>query len=1006
MPGTTLGAAVKTETYYIASCNATGSKSASCNLPGVSSPGNFCWGGDGNAALNTPSWPVLAASAGSYAEVGNTYASSSCSDSSTQSDIAVAGLEVMTTSGTPQLSNLAGAAAQSATTSYTYSYSTNSIASGQPAATALMVSCGFYECTSIAWPSGCTQQFLQSGGDNFETVALALCNQTGQNTYNVIATLSNSGAVAVSSAVYSGGLWGTGLYSPPATPSVNSLPLSPAQMDAGQSLTLTAHISSGGTAPYTYNYLFTNTITNAIVFSQQYTNQSTTNAFVWTAPSAYVGNTIEVNVLVTDSHPTTVNSPYTGVITINPKLSAVTLTPSNTAIDMGQSVTFAASWSGGSQPYSASLYSSSTPSCNQGSTLLQQRIGITSTSATFSPLYPVYDTYYCAFVADNTPEEAPVIGTIASGMYTPLGASISPSGTYAYVLNYGNGSGNIVIIDTETNAVTASVSNAIGAPTRIAFSPSGTYAYASYAASNSISIIDTATNTVVNTISNGFSYPYGIAFSPSGAYAYVANFESNNVVIIDTATNTVVGSIAGGMDRPIGAAFSPSGTYVYVINYASGNALIVNTATNSVIGAVSGAFSSPAGIAFSPSGAYAYVTNQQTDNLSVIYAAANSAQGSVSSADMARPTGIAFSPSGAYAYIVNQLSNSITIINTSMGTANSADSYVAINPAPAVFLSETPSSGNVYAYGTIAYTATVTGGTEPFSYSFRIYNSVTNTLVNSTIYSGLSASGNTFAFTPNANLIGDTLNANVLVVDATGATANSAPAGELAIVAAPSSRGAGKPSAQTVVLGDNLVGSETSNAAVIYAYVVGSGAANASEFSQSQLPAAVTVPQSDYLNFSFACSFTSPAGVFVYEGDVYGIGSGHACGENYTVYGSATYEVIYGKASQTTSNSIVAPPSAQSSNKTATVNSTAANSTARRTTSSNASATSNALPVNSTRKINTTASNITSNTANAISPPTVPQAASPAWESYLLVAGAAAIILVLLYAVYMRTRKR
>ncbi|MGC9157329.1 MAG: YncE family protein, partial [Candidatus Micrarchaeia archaeon] len=69
-------------------------------------------------------------------------------------------------------------------------------------------------------------------------------------------------------------------------------------------------------------------------------------------------------------------------------------------------------------------------------------------------------------------------------------------------------------------------------PYGVAFNPSGTLAYVTNYGSDTVSVIDVSTNTIVNTITVG-SEPTGVAFNPSGTLAYVTNYGSNTVSVID-----------------------------------------------------------------------------------------------------------------------------------------------------------------------------------------------------------------------------------------------------------------------------------------------------------------------------------------------------------------------------------------------------------------------------------------------------------------------------------------
>jgi hypothetical protein len=96
-------------------------------------------------------------------------------------------------------------------------------------------------------------------------------------------------------------------------------------------------------------------------------------------------------------------------LTVNPTmaLSAPVLSPS--VLDTGQTVTVTASvsWSGGTAPYTVTLYSSPTSSCSSSSTEVaalgsNPQTGLSATSATFTFTSPSSEEYYCAVVTDSS----------------------------------------------------------------------------------------------------------------------------------------------------------------------------------------------------------------------------------------------------------------------------------------------------------------------------------------------------------------------------------------------------------------------------------------------------------------------------------------------------------------------------------------------------------------------------------------------------------------------------
>ncbi|MGB4781741.1 YncE family protein, partial [Candidatus Methylomirabilis sp.] len=137
-------------------------------------------------------------------------------------------------------------------------------------------------------------------------------------------------------------------------------------------------------------------------------------------------------------------------------------------------------------------------------------------------------------------------------------------------------------------------------PVGVAITPNGTRAYVTNQGSNNVSVIDTATNAVTATITVGSS-PAGVAITPNGARAYVANFGFNTVSVIDTATNTVVvSSIPVGL-RPDFLAVSPDGASVYVPNQGLNTVSVIDTATNTVVDSLT-VGTAPTGVAFTPVG--------------------------------------------------------------------------------------------------------------------------------------------------------------------------------------------------------------------------------------------------------------------------------------------------------------------------------------------------------------------------------------------------------------------
>lgn len=166
---------------------------------------------------------------------------------------------------------------------------------------------------------------------------------TGAFTYNLFI---KDGATQIQMTAQNvGNVYGSNIIitQPTISPSVNTF------YNNGQTITIATY-ATGGTTPLTYNFIFFNSITNAILANQL----GSSNSFLITANTFMVGNTFKVNVTVTDSatSPYRVNSVKSGIISVNAALAQPTISPSGATIyDNGQTITVATYETGGSPPY-------------------------------------------------------------------------------------------------------------------------------------------------------------------------------------------------------------------------------------------------------------------------------------------------------------------------------------------------------------------------------------------------------------------------------------------------------------------------------------------------------------------------------------------------------------------------------------------------------------------------------------------------------------------------------
>ena len=118
-----------------------------------------------------------------------------------------------------------------------------------------------------------------------------------------------------------------------------------------------------------------------------------------------------------------------------------------------------------------------------------------------------------------------------------------------------------------------------------------------------------------------------------------------------------------------------------------------------------------------------------------------------------------------------------------------------------VSIKSTPTApAEVDAGGPITFNAVAVGGKLPYTYTFYVYNSV-----NQAIITSFTTSNDYFVFTTNSAMLGESIDANVVVTDGSGHTANSVLTGDFTIVAPPTVTLTSTPSVPATIYAGNAI---------------------------------------------------------------------------------------------------------------------------------------------------------------------------------------------------------
>ena len=273
-------------------------------------------------------------------------------------------------------------------------------------------------------------------------------------------------------------------------------------------------------------------------------------------------------------------------------------------------------------------------------------------------------------------------------------ASIAMAAPFAYVSSFGQD--RVTVVDGANGSIAATILLGGGAmPYGVAVNPTGTRAYVANFGGGSVSVIDTTATppqqvpgSPITVCALPGCMPQGIAVNADGTRVYVANADGS-ISVIDATTNTLLAPLA----RTTGAfgGIVVMGSTLFVADFGSGSVLAINVTTG-VITPLPLSFSMfGIAAAATPAGPRVYVPygkinlNQEYDlEVAVIdpsgpTVVASVPVGSLDNNSGSQPAGVAVNPVGTRVYVAVALENTVDVIDTA---TNAVVQRVTVNGTP------------------------------------------------------------------------------------------------------------------------------------------------------------------------------------------------------------------------------------------------------------------------------------------------------------------------------------
>jgi serine/threonine-protein kinase len=237
---------------------------------------------------------------------------------------------------------------------------------------------------------------------------------------------------------------------------------------------------------------------------------------------------------------------------------------------------------------------------------------------------------------------------------SPRDIAVAPDGR-VYVAQSDQSGGSVEVLDPARAAVAGVVGLGGTGLTSVATTPDSRHVLATTfrGSPEKVVVIDTATNSVSASISlPPDADPRGMVVAPDGKRAYLRNF-SKSVLVVDTLTNAVVDTMPvdcnGGSIGDL--AISPDGHRLYVACWAPGGLRVLDTRTKAVL-AVNSAVPGSLTIAASPDDGTLLVGDSARVNFVDPATNSETAKVQVTSRTIEQVWDVAISPDGLHGYVL------------------------------------------------------------------------------------------------------------------------------------------------------------------------------------------------------------------------------------------------------------------------------------------------------------------------------------------------------------------